>query len=144
MYLFIPNPPRSYTKLLQDLRTMISAFIFQELAWKPVYKRPQFGGLKLSDVQLYYWAAQSRTIWLWQTEQNKLPCLEATTAAPHICCTTGRHPLFIQSCYSLKNNTHNPFIKHTSSIWFAHSETSYNDIRFHTNPHKDTLYIYIQ
>lgn len=98
---------------------MISALIWKKkvprIKIKTLYNTYQHGGLKLPDFQRYYWAAQCRTLWIWQTELANLPAWKHLEQCQSLDVPLAGIP-FIRSFHALKNGTDNPIINQTARI----------------------------
>lgn len=120
LYLFQTLPISIPTKFFKKLEGVISRFIWRgkvpRIKIKTLYNTPHHGGLKLPNFELFYWAAQLRTIWFWQTEMPNPPAWKQIEQFHASEVPLAGIP-FIKSYHTLKDGTDNPFINHTSKLW---------------------------
>lgn len=143
LYLFQTLPISIPSNFFKKLEGAISRFIWRgkvpRIKIKTLYNTPHYGGLKLPNFEFFYWAAQLRAIWFWQTEMPNPPAWRQIEQFHAADVPLAGIP-FIKSYHALKDGTSNPFIIHTSKLWstiqlrtrsvkLLHSNTP-----FHTNP----------
>ena len=120
LYLFQTLPVSVHNNFFKKLQKLISSFIWKRkvprIKIKTLYNTPRHGGLKLPNFKIYYWAAQSRALWVWQSELANPPAWKQIEQ-----CHTSGVPLagipYIKSYHTLRNGTDNPIIRHTARIW---------------------------
>ena len=97
------------------------------------------GGLKVPNFEYYYWAAQFRAVWTWQTQQAHPPIWK-NIEQHHLNNLQLESVPYVSSLRSLLTITTNPFIIHTYKIWQqARKRTGcirpiYDNSPFHVNP----------
>lgn len=81
------------------------------------------GGLRLPNLQWYYWSAQLTCATYWFSLQPKLPWVEIESIAAK---GIGMDMFLYSDLYkNLKKTTKNPFVKNTLIVWNDVQHTSY-------------------
>uniref|UniRef100_A0A8P4JZV7 Endonuclease/exonuclease/phosphatase domain-containing protein n=1 Tax=Dicentrarchus labrax TaxID=13489 RepID=A0A8P4JZV7_DICLA len=107
LYLFQTLPISIPNKFFKKLESVITRFIWRgkvpRIKIKTLYNTPQYGGSKLPNFELFYWAPQLRAIWFWQTEMNNPSGLEKLLhiwPLKRLCSTMFKKPHLFDKCWS--------------------------------------------
>uniref|UniRef100_A0A671X7A5 Reverse transcriptase domain-containing protein n=1 Tax=Sparus aurata TaxID=8175 RepID=A0A671X7A5_SPAAU len=120
LYLFQSIPLSPPTHFFAKMKSMLSKFIWNNrrarLRLSLLYLPYERGGLKLPNLQWYYWAAQLSTASYWFTSETQLSWVNTERG------NTSHLPLnsylYSDKPKDLKKSTQNPFVKNTIQVWY--------------------------
>ena len=120
LYLFHSIPLNPPIQFFSKMKSMFCNFIWNNrrarLRSALLYLPYDRGGLKLPNLQWYYWAAQLTTATCWFSYESPWPwmSMERNMTSP----LPLNSYLYSTKLKELKKLTHNPFVKNTILVWY--------------------------